>query len=688
MKFQFEFMKVSIYILLFSLLSSSVFAQYSIEDSALVRTTFQREFDKEIIYNYLSSKDSKKVNAALLSISHSEDTTFVDSIINLDFYKYGEFVTFALGELGQSKLSEEYLLLILRLYENPYSSECFDALGKCGDSLTLEYIFDSDIIDYLPYSIGFPLAISNYYSRGITNDNSLSYLANNSKKIKSFGGTCAVINDSKQLGFWMSDNLLYGIAIDTKALNTFYALNRLGSTEEAIPELEKFANDDFYYQTKLYVLSNFRKLKYFPEDIALLQKLIASDSWRIRVETANSACYYPFTTNDEVSTYLTLLDDINPNVSRTAATALKNINFSKDRKYLKSQIENYLNNVDLTQNTKGELLISYASLFNIKIENVIDNYSEIVESKFIYRSMAQKLSDWDFQYDYLEDRIEDSSEIELIDMLPAYLALQNKFINDKEYAAHLFKVFQSEKPSSVSIIADGLKLPMIHHYRGILQELIVEQIFKIKNNPQFAETIIALTNLSYKIDRVFYDSVIEMLSTSSINSVKKYASEKLGIEFSNPIDDKLFSKLWKSAFKYKFAKIETNKGTFTIQLKPEFAPITCGSFISLAEKGFYNGVLFHRVVPDFVIQTGDTTSTGWGGPGYEIVSEFSPLPFQRGAVGVASIGKDTEGSQWFVMHSNFPHLNGNYTNWASVISGMNVVDTIDESDRIISISLK
>ncbi|MBU0473786.1 MAG: peptidylprolyl isomerase [Bacteroidetes bacterium] len=170
-----------------------------------------------------------------------------------------------------------------------------------------------------------------------------------------------------------------------------------------------------------------------------------------------------------------------------------------------------------------------------------------------------------------------------------------------------------------------------------------------------------------------------------LNSIKKYALEKQGLKFEALKDDALFIRLWSSAFKYKFAYVETNKGNFTIELKPEFAPMTCGNFITLAEKGFYNGVIFHRVVPNFVIQTGDTTNTGWGGPGYEIVSEFSPLPFDRAAVGIASIGKDTEGSQWFVMHSNYPHLNGRYTNWANVIEGMEIVDIIDEGDRVISI---
>lgn len=684
---------------IFALLSLLIFltnnlslAQYTQNDSALVRTTFMREFNKSIINEYLYSKDSTKVKAALLSISHSKDTTFVDSLIWLNYFQYGDYISFALGQLGQSMKSTDFLFLILQLEETYHSLETYDALGKCSDTTTLDLLFDLVDSNYILSSAGLPLAIANYYSRGISNPKSipkmLDYLS--SKNIHPPFNSKLFIKGEKikhRPSISVKNNILLRNHELSKPLNTFFALYRLGSSKLAIPELTKLANDDFYDQTKLYVLGNFRKLKYFPNDTLLLSILVNSNSWRIRTETANSACFYPFNTKGEIANYLYLILDRNPNVSRTTATALKNVKYARDTTWFKSEIEMLLKAHILTPNTKGELLVSYASLFNISVKEVIDKYSDFVEPKFIYRLLATNDSDWEFKYNYLSKIMEESNEIELLDLLPAYLAIQNKYVGNIEYAAHLLKVFKSNKPSSVSIIADGIKPPFIYHHNEALQELIIEQIFNKKNNPQFAETIVALANLSLKVDRNFYDSVIDMLSASKLYSVKKYALEKQGFEYAPLRDDSLFIKLWSSAFKYKFAEVETNKGNFTIELKPEFAPITCGNFISLTESGFYNGVIFHRVVPDFVIQTGDTSNTGWGGPGYEIVSEFSPLPFDRAAVGIASIGKDTEGSQWFVMHSIFPHLNGRYTNWATVIKGMDVVDIIDEGDKIIKIKL-
>ncbi len=100
------------------------------------------------------------------------------------------------------------------------------------------------------------------------------------------------------------------------------------------------------------------------------------------------------------------------------------------------------------------------------------------------------------------------------------------------------------------------------------------------------------------------------------------------------------------------------------------------------KKKYYDNIIFHRVVSDFVIQGGDPQGTGWGGPGYNIPCEYSPVPFVRGTVGMATAGKDTGGSQFFICHSEQPHLNGRYTVFGKVKSGMEVVDQIQIGDVI------
>lgn len=111
------------------------------------------------------------------------------------------------------------------------------------------------------------------------------------------------------------------------------------------------------------------------------------------------------------------------------------------------------------------------------------------------------------------------------------------------------------------------------------------------------------------------------------------------------------------------------------------------NFLALARKKYFDGVPIHRVVPNFVVQDGDPTGTGNGGPGYEIRDEINPVAYGRGTVGMALSGPDTGGSQWFVTHAPQPHLDGIYTVFGQVAAGQEVVDRIEQGDRILRITV-
>lgn len=132
------------------------------------------------------------------------------------------------------------------------------------------------------------------------------------------------------------------------------------------------------------------------------------------------------------------------------------------------------------------------------------------------------------------------------------------------------------------------------------------------------------------------------------------------------------------------AKIETNKGVIELELYPQQAPKTVNNFVFLAREGFYNGVSFHRVIDNFVIQGGDPTGTGSGGPGYTFEDEVkeNPLIHERGSISMANAGPNTNGSQFFIAHSPQPHLNGKHTVFGKVINGLDVVDSIREGDKM------
>ena len=129
------------------------------------------------------------------------------------------------------------------------------------------------------------------------------------------------------------------------------------------------------------------------------------------------------------------------------------------------------------------------------------------------------------------------------------------------------------------------------------------------------------------------------------------------------------------------ATLHTNHGAIAIELFDEDAPKTVENFLKLAGDGFYDGVVFHRIIPDFMIQGGDPTGTGMGGPGYTFEDEFNDHKVERGALAMANAGPNTNGSQFFIVTTEAaPWLDGKHTVFGRVTDGMDAVDTIEQVD--------
>ena len=139
------------------------------------------------------------------------------------------------------------------------------------------------------------------------------------------------------------------------------------------------------------------------------------------------------------------------------------------------------------------------------------------------------------------------------------------------------------------------------------------------------------------------------------------------------------------------AIIRTEKGDMTVEFYDKDAPNTVANFLKLAKEGFYDGVTFHRVIPGFVIQGGDPTGTGAGGPGYKIKCELNGgnQYHDRGVLSMAHAGRDTGGSQFFICHNrqNTQHLDRNHTCFGKVVENVDVVDDIRQGDKILGINI-
>jgi peptidyl-prolyl cis-trans isomerase B (cyclophilin B) len=137
----------------------------------------------------------------------------------------------------------------------------------------------------------------------------------------------------------------------------------------------------------------------------------------------------------------------------------------------------------------------------------------------------------------------------------------------------------------------------------------------------------------------------------------------------------------------KVAVIETDKGNIRLELHADKVPRTCANFEKLANEGFYNGLLFHRVIENFMIQTGCPNGTGTGGPGYQFDDEFSSdlTHSGPGILSMANAGPNTNGSQFFITHVATPWLDGKHSVFGRVLEGQDVVDSIRQGDRMVKV---
>jgi len=137
------------------------------------------------------------------------------------------------------------------------------------------------------------------------------------------------------------------------------------------------------------------------------------------------------------------------------------------------------------------------------------------------------------------------------------------------------------------------------------------------------------------------------------------------------------------------ATFETSKGSIVVELFPADAPNTVSNFVFLAKDGFYDGTTFHRVIADFMIQGGDPTASGRGGPGYQFADELknNPRRHQVGSLSMANAGPNTNGSQFFITHIVTNWLDGKHTVFGQVLTGQDVVNAVQQGDKLVSVTI-
>jgi cyclophilin family peptidyl-prolyl cis-trans isomerase/HEAT repeat protein len=669
----------------------------------------------------LSSNDSitATVSAwALSNISDTETIRFIgkELIKSIDDIKEDKisllriaWLAFALGQMNSSEGNgylTDALNLIMGKKNNSVpilTSEIINNLSRTGNENECKRIIELQSGDNRINS-AIAMAIARFGMRKIKND----------------------------AGFRKLAELFEQSADSTVRRNVAFAFNRIGDKDALLAyntELVTSATSPDPI-VRMWSLSAIGKQQDTSSIEFLLDALAKESDWRVKVNIINALGNYKIDMNSPLleQTVNALVDlavkDPSVHISLVSWQALGKIFEGADtRNPFARKIQQEILFVTspgkaFDWQIKAEAIRTYAKIFKdeakadmFAIFNATDNYdikSAVVgafgsfDDPLVYKELRENVSNDVMKYNELYPN-KDGSMIGSNDLAKMYRAFVSALTElddkmDKENR-NIIRLILSEFASSkdaplTDICLTNLQDSIYLEYRSETCQIMTfdwQSLALPKDKDVMLMYIEAWGNMKY-------DGAKDILTANLKNSdydIAKASSDALKKITDEDKSDVITAPKYRTDFDWdyieklkqkKVATIKTNKGNIKLELKYSAAPFTVQNFVKLSEKGYYNNTIFHRVVPNFVIQGGDPTGTGYGGPGYSIRSEFSPLPFDEYTVGMASSGKDTEGSQFFITHSPQPHLDGKYTMFGKVVDGFDVVDKIQIGDSIETIT--
>lgn len=636
---------------------------------------YRRVVDSVKFINWLNSKDPKVRETAVESLGRIQDTTTIAWIANRlsdknDSVRYK--AAFAIGQFFSTKAEEPVLSFL------PYEKNTFirykltEALGKVGSTksfpLIRNAIESNDPLMQQTGAIGFAmLSYRGYPPYEYTNSLSSLLLSSDDPEVRwrcAYGlYRSASLSELKSLIESMSfhDSMTRYFSLKAQASITGYLLS---------PAAKIHLRTELFQATAKTINSN--------EYAKLLQQCLQDSTWFVRL-AALQIC--EALTPAKLFTDVKLLcTDQNEQVRATALQALAAYKSPDALSYLGATFEN-----GFDWREKG---IALQQLARMRPQEAL--------SKIKHTVLELK---WPATYYHIR-------ALEHIENQEATRLLQQLAESDEK--AQLTLVLESLANRSgvpISLFLDKLKL-----YDPIITTIVAEKFARLADTslvpplleaydhfraPDNLEPMVAILSALDSIPHPQSRLLLEKEAQSPYSPIRKTARKALARLLPNyqfiPSADSLPSTRYhfpiiQNNFQPR-VRFSTDKGEFIMVLFPGKAPITVSNFIELVNKGYYNGIYFHRVVPGFVVQAGDPRGDGWGGPGYTIPCEYNDLFFERGIVGMAHAGKDTGGSQFFVTQTPQPHLNGRYTAFGKIISGMEVIDRLVIYDMIIKAEL-
>ncbi len=641
-------------------------------------------FDGELI-SLLYDKDSLVRRRVVYAFGSIQDT----SVINLLFDRLDDTITaFAIGQIAPNisqpsriSLANDLIWFRMKNINTRAQAKLIEEIGKFGNEETLFdllTIYGETKDPIVANSL--TMSIARFAIRGITTREAVQYLL---KFIK---------------------------PIDSTPWQVVYALQRIGNNPEIHSHLEMVTQ--LLNHSNPIVRMNLATLlgKVRNEKICLepLQKLAEFDvDWRVRVNALKALSNYDLRGNDEIiMVYKRAFNSGNTNIAITAIDAFGNTRLKIGENHAVNEAIFSLEKIALNKNNdymwqlQSEAAITVAKLEGENAFKIIKpseyHQTKLQEQLLIALGMTgskEALRVITSNLDVSKPRLYRAALEGMLELVRRNRG--DSFLVESVYESTLTAL----KINDVSVITTATSIlsdSIFDSHRAV--DPLIETLSKL-HLPDDIEAIQGIISLLGKLKDQRAENILksqfEQKDRSIINAALSALKLLTGNDYSSQVP-KYFEPLY-TDFDFKYlnslrdtirVKLETIRGDIVIDLYKNIAPFSVMSFLKLAsQRGFYRGLSFHRIVPNFVIQGGDPRGDGWGGPGYTIRSEFSPLNFETGMVGLASSGKDTEGSQFFITQSPQPHLDGRYTIIGKVVYGMDVVNKIQLEDRIFDIKI-
>jgi peptidylprolyl isomerase len=690
----------------FALLFSSVQAQsLSSEEKDILQLQDQRSLGGGRLAGYLSSTDENLRYRALIAFANIQEDSSARVIIPLladRVPRVRAAAALALGYLSDSLAAQKLLAVLQKEKDRETQKTYLDALGRCGDMMMLDSLTINNMPEYAQE--GLALSFARFALRGIKSERLVWSCFN------MLSDTSAAVRSTALYTLWHAapygligleiikqNDLLLQIAGDPNPIVRMNLATLLGRTRAENGK-------------------------------AILDSLESTENklhdWRVLVQIEKTRTIIQFSRGqalEKIVPYLRFSNDhcIIAMLENLMVISADTLQHSSTYAEIGKELQRIIGLKGVASDAvRGEALV----VLGLHYPDFIDDYDFIlqdpassifIKKKYIEASAARftkkhldlllgllndksiplSMTAWDYVRQFLTMKAFvaigiDSTAIQ--NLIPVILekAGQSLRRNDIGIATVVANLFS--QPSAGWILStDERKQKMIKNFADVSNTF---------DSPDDIETQIAIIDAVGQIGWEKSVPFLQEMIGSRLLPVAKEARrvvEKITQKVSTivPLPQEVEKKSrrdWSELESIKSdqrVELLTSKGRIVLRLKKEDAPFTVLSFVRLVKKGFFNGLYFHRVVPNFVVQTGDPRGDGWGGPGYTLRTEISFARFEEGSCGMASAGKDTEGSQFFVTYWPAIHLDGTYTVFAKAIEGLDVASRIQIGDTILSARL-